>query len=106
MSTDTYDLIQHAEPHTGYVTTSTADELYDAWRASGRDAHYHIVVNTCDDRDALMFRLVPLPNGIEPRRKIYPSNGVISIEIVIAMLGITCMMLYGIYYVALGWFFS
>lgn len=100
------EMIERASPHTDYVTTSTADELYDAWRASGRDAHYHIVVNTCDDHDALMFRLVPLPHGIEPRRKIYPSNGVISIEVVIAMLGVTCMMLYGIYYVVREFFFS
>lgn len=92
MSTDTYDLILAASPHTDYVTTSTADELYDAWRASGRDAHYHIVVNTCDDRDALMFRLVPrVASGADGDE--YTGNALI---VAIALTGL-CMV---------GWFFS
>lgn len=91
------EMIEHAGPHTDYVTTSTVDELYDAWRASGRDAHYHIVVNTCDDRDALMFRLVPrVASGTSGDE--YTGNALI---VVIALLGL-CM----IWYIALGLHFS
>lgn len=97
MSIDTYDLILAASPHTDYVTTSTTDELYDAWRASGSDAHYNIVVNKCDDRDALMFRLVPrVASGADGDE--YTGN---ALQVAIALAGLCTVG-----YVALGWFFS
>ena len=97
MSTDTYDLILAASPHTDYVTTSTADELYDTWRASGRDAHYHIVVNTCDDHDALMFRLVPRVASDSDGDE-YTGNALI---VALSLAGLCTVG-----YVALGWFLS
>lgn len=91
------EMIERAVSHTDYVTTSTADELYDAWRASGRDAHYNIVVNTCGDHDALMFRLVPrVASGSDGDE--YTGNALI---VALALAGL-CM----VGYVAIGWFFS
>ena len=91
------EMIERAVSHTDYVTTSTVDELYDAWRASGRDAHYNIVVNTCDDRDALMFRLVPRVASSSDGDE-YTGN---ALQIAIALAGLCTVV-----YVALGWFFS
>ncbi len=51
------EMIKHAVPNKWYSTGVTPDELYDAWRDSGRDAFYNIAVVQSQVDGALDFRI-------------------------------------------------
>lgn len=99
MSTDISEMIERAEPGVTYSTWATVDELYDAWRASGRDASYNIAVNGVLGFDAIEFRLVPK----EPVERDSGGDEYTGYALIVAIaLAGLCM----VGHVALGWFFS